>query len=78
MVVVGSSAEKEAKVSLKVIENLECLPIAASGGLKALDKSGATENSSDKVNCSATGGGTAPIPSKVKGHEAGILSSEED
>lgn len=78
LVVVGSSAEVECESPCYASEDFEWFHSAASGGLKALDKSGATEYSSEWADGSSTGGGTVPIPSVVTGCGAGDLSSEVD
>lgn len=64
-VALGSPTEKESDASGKVSLNFECLPIVTTGGVKAKDKTGATENSSEKADNSTTGGGSVHIPAKV-------------
>lgn len=74
----GPSAEKEAKTPGVVADILACLPAVTTGGVKALDKTVAADNSPNKVDKASTGGGTVHIPSKVTGPNAGKLPAEED
>lgn len=63
--VVGPPTEKETKPTGGAADNLVCLSAVTSGGVKALDKTGATENPSIKVDKASAGGGTIPIPTVV-------------